>query len=147
LELRVPEAYLEDVRRFSQSQSDAMEASTPDDNPFVRYVDLWFVAVCVGFRRGARTKLEKPHRFITGEILSRDPERIGMLELLAVAATDDPSIVGKPSEVMDIANEFAATGLPALLEMLSDGNDKPIWNLTDRLDELLTTSAVRSPVS
>jgi hypothetical protein len=135
LELRIPEVYREDVNRFCQTQPDALVRTSPDDNPFPRYVDLWFLAVCLGARKGRRTPVEKPHRFITGEILSRDPYRIELLELLAISFTGDPWVIDKPSEVIELANELAATGLPELLAMLTSGPAKPVWNLTDALLE------------
>lgn len=133
LELRIPQSYREEVNRFCQTQPDALSKTSPDDSPFQRYVDLWFLAVCLGARKGKRTKIDKPHRFITGEILVRDPWRIELLEMLAISLTDNPWIIEKPGDVIDLANELAATGLPDVLSMLTDGGGKPLWNLTDRL--------------
>lgn len=136
-ELRIPEAYREEVNRYCQSQTDALARTTPDESPFQRYVDLWFLAVCLGARKGKRTKVEKPHRFIMGEILSKDPHRIELLELIAISFSGDPWIIDKPVSVIELANELAATGLPEVLGLLGDGSAKPIWNLTDGLLELV----------
>ena len=136
LELRVPEAYREEIDRFCQTQPGGGAKPSPDDSPFERQVDIWFLAVCIGARKRKRTKLIKPHRFIWGDILSRDPFRIELLELLAISYTNDPWILEKPSEIMDLVNELAATGLPEVIDMLKGGNAKPIWNLTDNLTEL-----------
>ena len=111
---------------------------SPDDSPFERQVDIWFLAVCIGARRGRKSQVIKPHRFMTGEILSRDPFRIELLELLAISFTNDPWILEKPNEMMDLANELAATGLPEVFDLLKDGNAKPIWNLQDNLLEALS---------
>jgi len=136
LELRIPEAYRDEVDRFCQTQPGGGTRPPPDDSPFERQIDIWFLAVCIGARKGKRTKI-KSYRFITGELLSRDPYRIESLELLAVSYTDDPWILERPSEIMDLANELAATGLAEIIDMLKDGSAKPIWNLTDNLTELL----------
>lgn len=137
LELRIPEAYRDEVDRFCQTQPGGGTRPPPDDSPFERQIDIWFLAVCIGARKGKRTQIKRPHRFITGELLSRDPYRIESLELLAVSYTDDPWILERPSEIMDLANELAATGLAEIIDMLKDGSAKPIWNLTDNLTELL----------
>jgi len=137
LELRIPEAYREEVGRFCQTQPEGGTKPPPDDSPFERQIDIWFLAVCIGARKGKRTQIIRPHRFITGELLSRDPYRIESLELLAVSYTDDPWILERPSEIMDLANELAATGLVEIIDMLKGGSAKPIWNLTDNLTELL----------
>jgi len=136
LELRIPEAYRDEVDRFCQTQPGGGTRPPPDDSPFERQIDIWFLAVCIGARKGKRTQIIRPHRFITGELLSRDPYRIESLELLAVSYTDDPWILERPSEIMDLANELAATGLAEIIDMLKDGSAKPIWNLTDNLTEL-----------
>lgn len=136
LELRIPEAYRDEVDRFCQTQPGGGTRPPPDDSPFERQIDIWFLAVCIGARKGKRTQI-KSYRFITGELLSRDPYRIESLELLAVSYTDDPWILERPSEIMDLANELAATGLAEIIDMLKDGSAKPIWNLTDNLTELL----------
>ncbi len=136
LELRIPEAYREEVDRFCQTQPGGGARPSPDESPFERQVDIWFLAVCIGARNGKRTRLVKPHRFIWGDILSRDPSRIELLELVAISYTSDPWILENPSEIMDLANELAATGLPEVIDMLKTGNAKPIWNLTDNLTEL-----------
>lgn len=138
LELRVPEAYRGEVERFCQTQPGGGAKPSPDDSPFERQVDIWFLAVCMGARRGRRSQVTKPHRFMTGEILSRDPSRIEFLELLAISYMKDPWILEKPDEIMVLANELAATGLPEVFGLLKDGNAKPIWNLTDNLLEALS---------
>ena len=59
--------------------------------------------------------------------------------MLAISFNTDPWILEKPNEMMDLANELAATGLPEVFDLLIDGNAKPIWNLTDNLLETLST--------
>lgn len=136
LELRIPEAYREEVDRFCQTQPGGGSRPSPDDSPFERQIDIWFLAVCLGARKGKRTEVIKPHRFITGELISRDPYRVELLELLAISFTKDPWIIEEPSKIIDLANELAATGLPEVIGMLNEGNAKPIWNLTDSLTEI-----------
>ena len=46
-------------------------------------------------------------------------------------------MIEEPRNVMELANELAATGLPELVAMLTDANSQPIWNLTDQILELL----------
>jgi len=137
LELRIPGAYQKEMDRFSQTQPGGGQKPSPDDSPFERQIDIWFLAVCIGARKGKRTKLVNPHKFITGEILAQDPYRVELLELLAISITNDAFIIEKQAEVINIANELAATGLPEVIELLNEGNAKPIWNLTDHIIELL----------
>lgn len=140
LELRIPEEMREDVDLFCQTQPSGGTKPSPDDSPFERQLDIWFLAVCLGANAKKRTKLTKHHRFITGEILSRDPYRIELLELLAIAYSNDPWILQRPSEMIEMANEFAASGFQRLFNLLKEGNAKPIWNLTDGLIDLIQES-------
>ncbi len=39
--------------------------------------------------------------------------------------------------MMTLANGLAVAGLPKVIEMLKDGDDEPIWNLSDAVDLLL----------
>ena len=56
--------------------------------------------------------------------------------LIAIAVENDVEIVGEPRRMMTIANGLAAAGIPHIVEMLRDGHQDPIWNLSDALDEL-----------
>ena len=38
---------------------------------------------------------------------------------------------------MDIANSLAAAGVPHIVKMLSEGPQRPIWNLSDAFEKLL----------
>jgi hypothetical protein len=142
LELEIPEAYRRDVEQFCQTQPGGGAKPSPDDSPFERYIDMWFLAICIGARRGKPVEVKKSHKFMTGEILSRDPYRIELLELLAISHTKDPWILEKPPRIIDLANQLAAAGLPEVIDMLQDGNAKPIWNLTDHIVELIPTESV-----
>jgi hypothetical protein len=130
LELHIPEAYRAEVDRYSQTQPTGGRRPSPDDSPFPRVVDIWFLAACLGAARGRVAAVEDGHKFNTGDILTRDAGRV---ELLAISATGNPDIIDSPLECLKVINGFAASGLPEVLQMLESGNAKPIWNLTDNL--------------
>ena len=50
---------------------------------------------------------------------------------------DNVEIVGEPRRMMAIANGLAAAGIPHIVEMLRDGDQDAIWNLSEALDEML----------
>lgn len=133
-ELRYPSQYREDVERFTQTRSDG-GGSEPDSSPFPRYVDMWFLAVCLGAQMGKRTPVtrEDSHRFIEGSIFQSDPWRVELLELLAIGFTGDPQVIKDPREVIHMANELAATGMPEVISMLQSSQDPAIWNLSSAL--------------
>lgn len=132
-ELRIPSRHLEQVRSYTRSQTESYRTAKIDDSPFERYIDMWFVGLCLAANLGQRTGIDDPHKFHTGVILSQDPYRIDVIELVAVADTGEPWVIEDPSRVVTIANEYAAAGLSRLLSMLEEGKEKPIWNLTSKL--------------
>jgi len=130
--LRIPVDHYENVRRFTMTKQ--TEGKKNRDNiPFGRYVDIWWLALCIGIQEGRRTELEasKWHQFVrAGEVLPSNPWRIFQLQLLAVGVTGSTDILSKPGELISMANEYAATGLPILLNEAL-GSHVPIWAMTD----------------
>ncbi len=138
--LRIPEEYRNDIQELSRTRSDSGQPSEPDSSPFSRYVDVWFLALCIGANMDVRVKLDPStsHEFVTGVIFASDPWRVDFLQMLAIAETDDPDVVSDPGKVISIANDLAATGLPTVLSMVREGHGKPIWNLSDAILRTLT---------
>lgn len=140
LALHIPTAYREDVKRFTTSQGGDGGTSI-EFTPFIRYVDLWATAAAVGAQVEAFVTLgdkSAKHRFIEGSVLQGDLDRIEFLLLLAVSHTGDPFIVKDPRQVLDIAESFAAGGLPIVMEWLDSGGvQSPIVSLTKQLMKFL----------
>lgn len=112
-----------------------------DQSPFPRMVDLWFA----GFSLAARKQLapielsgQETFKFIEGSIFDRDSWRVQAVMLVAIAVEDSVEIVAEPRRIMAIANGLAAAGIPHIVDMLRDGSQDPIWNLSEALVKLLT---------
>ncbi len=136
-ELVYPGKYRDWVDRYCQTQAGGGPRPAADTNPFPRVVDLWFLAVCVGYQKGTKKAVEDPHKFITGEILARDPWRIELLECMALENWGTGDALENPNATIALANEYAAGGLPEVFDMLEQGNAHPIWNLTEGIGQLL----------
>jgi hypothetical protein len=136
-DLRIPKREWEGVRRFTMTfrSEDASKADV-DRTPFNRYVDLWWAALCVGLREGRATHGAEWHNFNIGVVLNQDPWRIRHLELIALAETGDPAVLEDPGRVIGIANEYAATGIPILLDVMT-GQVDPIWAVTGTFRRLV----------
>ena len=136
LNLLVPEAHRSNLEQFSSRfTSDEGEKKDIDRSPFARYVDFWWAAIGVGYREGRLTDSSSTHKFVTGVIFNSDPWRIIHLELLAIAHTDSTDVLKTPGKVIDIANGYAATGLPLLVEKLV-AKVEPIWDLSNYLRDI-----------
>lgn len=135
--LRIPEHEWEGVRRFTTTfrPEDGSEPDI-DRSPFDRYVDLWWAALCIGVHEGRLTTPPKWHEFVTGVVLNQDPWRIRELGLIALAEAEDPAVLEEPGRVIAIANEYAATGIPILLDAMT-GQTEPIWAVTKAFRSLI----------
>lgn len=134
LELRFPEQYREEVEKYTRTGSAA--GTSPSRAPFPRMVDLWWLAVCVAARRGKREPVrEKMHKFMEGSILASDPWRIEQLCLMVIGFTGSTEILRTPPDVVQLANELAAAGLPTVLEWLQSGRSEPIFNVSEQIVE------------
>lgn len=116
-----------------------------DQSPFPRMVDLWFIGLALAVRKGLQpVELSKKEtfKFIEGSIFDRDSWRVQVVMLIAIATEDTVEIVGEPRRMMAIANGLAAAGVPAVVDMLRDGDQDPMWNLSEALDCLLRKNKV-----
>ena len=135
-ELRYPSTQREDYQRFCTGGQ-----TGNDRQPFPRMVDLWFAGVCVAARRGlapAELAGQDTVYMTGGDILGNDAWRIQVIMLIALARQDDVEIVDSSARMMAMANGLAAAGVPHIVEMLTDGRETAIWNLSNALECLLT---------
>ena len=138
-ELRIPEGFREEVSRYCQGPTQEGRRTGLGEAPFPRMVDMWFLALCLGAKGGKRKDVVgvKMHKFMDGTVLSSDPWRIDALMLLAISLTNDTAIVAEPARIINLANEYAAGGLPDVIDMLRDGDADAIYNLSDNLEEVI----------
>lgn len=113
--------------------------STTNRKPFPRMVDFWFASLSI-----AAGKKKEPldlsgldtSNFITGAIFDRDSWRVQAVMLVAISVKKNIDIVENANQMMTIANGLAAVGVPLIVEMLENGSQDPIWNLSEALYEL-----------
>jgi hypothetical protein len=139
LDLRIPENEWDSFRVFTTTfKTDAGAPADIDRSPFNRYVDLWWAALCVGVHEGRRTIPSKWHSFVTGVVLNQDPWRIRQLELIAMAEEGE-DILREPGKVVMIGNEYAATGVPSLIDAMT-GQIEAIWSVTTLIRSIVEQS-------
>jgi hypothetical protein len=136
-ELRLPAGLVDDVRRYTSTfTAEGGGEPDPDRTPFRRYVDVWWAAIALGASEDKR--VENPpggwHKFIDGVILQSDPWRITQLQMLGLAWLGGPAALAEPAKIVARANEYAAYGLPVLLEVMA-GQTEPVWELSHFLRE------------
>lgn len=112
-----------------------------DKTPFPRMIDLWWAGLSVSVRKGLEPVdigKGKTTFFIPGSIFDSDPWRIQVLQLVALRLKGDPEILLNPPEIITLANGLAAAGIPDIVEMLTSGDEEPIWNLSNATEKLLS---------
>ena len=139
--LRIPLSHYEDVKRLTMT-GQSERGKNRDDIPFERYVDIWWLALCIGIQEGRRTAVGADgwHQFVrAGEVLPSNPERLFQLQLMGVGETGNTDILTKPSEIITMANEYAATGLPLLINEAL-GTHVPIWAVTSFVEKRIESA-------
>ena len=128
-----------DYVRFCRTEN----TSSRTNSPFRRRVDMWMAAMCLAARRGlspVHLSSQETVPFIEGRIFDRDPWRIEAIMMVALANEKSIDVVNDSARMMSVANGLAAAGAPLIAEMLDEGPDSAIWNLSrDLEDELLET--------
>lgn len=111
-----------------------------DHSPFLRMVDFWFTGLSLAAHKQltpVNLSRQDTFKFIEGSIFDRDSWRVQAVMLVAIAVDGNVEIVEEPRRMMAIANGLAAAGVPGLVEMLADGDQDAIWNLSDAIDGIL----------
>jgi hypothetical protein len=106
-------------------------------------VDFWFAGLSLAARKGLRPvdlAKQQTFKFIEGSIFDRDSWRVQTVMLIAIGVEDNVEILSEPRRIMAIANGLAAAGIPEVVDMLQDGDQDPIWNLSDEIDKMLGNS-------
>lgn len=116
-----------------------------DQSPFPRMVDFWFTGLALAARKEfvpVDLGRKDTFKFMEGSIFDRDSWRVQAVMLIAIAVEGKVEIVGEPRRMMAIANGLAAVGIPHVVEMLRDGDQDPIWNLSEEIEEVLRKSSI-----
>ena len=123
----------EDYRRYSRSTGQ----QSIDQSPFERMIDLWFAGLSLAVQRGlppVELSGRQTSNMTPGSIFDgADSWRIQVIQLVSVAM-EDVEVLETPNRIMNLANGLAAAGVPHIIDMLKDGGQQPIWNLTEALE-------------
>lgn len=148
IDLIAPNEQRDDYDQYCQTRT--VGKASVNKNPFPRTVDLWFAGMSLAARKQlkpANLIVKKSFSFITGAIFNSDSWRVPTVMLVAIAVDENVEVVKEPRRMMDIANGLAAEGVPQIVEMLRSGNQDPIWNLSEALDDLLGSQISDEEVS
>jgi len=133
-QIDMPKAYQEKIKNYVSTGS---QNQSRENAPFERQIDFWYMALCLAFHKGLTPVKERDtYNAITAEILSRNPYRITLLQMIALAVSGEPSILLEPKKMLDICSGLANAGIPVLINILSDTESTPLWNIYYELEDL-----------
>lgn len=136
-----PKTQQEDYDYYCQTG----QGAKADNTPFPRKVDLWFAGLSSAARKNLEpidlTK-EKTVSIISGDIFNTDGWQAQAVMLIAIAVEGNLEVVLNPRRMMDIANGLAAAGVDLIVKMLSEGPQRPIWNLSEAFTELFQSDTI-----
>ena len=139
VDIHLPEEYREYFHAYCLTRTEGSR-NNPEDSPFPRMVDMWFLALCIAFKEGlsplfGRNK-GKTYKAVEGAVFGSDSWRSNALMLIAIAHTGDVDVASDPNEMMRIANAYALAGLPRLISVLNErGGDVALDYLSDFVEE------------
>ena len=139
VDIQLPEEYREYFHAYCLTRTEGSR-NNPEDSPFPRMVDMWFLAMCIALNEGLSPNFDtkgKTYKAIEGTVFGSDAWRSNALMLVALAHADDVTVATNPREMMRIANAYAVAGLPRLISILKDrGGDVALDYLSDFVEEV-----------
>ena len=144
VEIYVPTEQHDAYKRYCLgAESGGTGSRSYDKSPFLRMVDMWYLAVCLAVKDGrppddlGKQELTEINK---GVVFAEYPDMVYTLMLIAVQISGDHSIVARERDMIKIVNGLASAGMPKLLQMLEEGQGEAIWNLSGAIHQLLVES-------
>ena len=137
IELLAPAGQREAYDRYCKTKD---TRANIDQSPFPRKIDFWFTGLALAAREGMKpidlTTVDT-YKFHEGSVLDSDSWRVQAVMLIAIAHEDSVDVVANPRRMIAIASGLAAAGVPGVIDMLKDGDQDPIWNLSESIETQL----------
>ena len=134
--VEIPNKYRESVISFSRTGGNK---NTPEYAPFKRQVDFWYLAFLIGVSKGLDPEPDTDtYNATPATILSSDPYRIDHMLLAYLGTTENFESLSNYKAVFDYCLGVANAGMPYLIQIMVDPDERPLWSLFDELEKLVT---------
>jgi hypothetical protein len=128
----IPKIYQEDIKSFSRTGGTITNYELA---PFERQIDFWYCAFMIAVKKNlAPVKGEDTYNATSASILSSNPSRITHIQAVFLSLHNDLSALADHRRVFEFALQMANAGIPHLIQILKDTEDRPIWNILDELE-------------
>src|SRR6266487_2370924 len=109
------------------------EGSNLLEAPFKTMKDVFMFATCLGVKLGIKRQLTIKKLTIFRWAQFDSQTDIPMLKAIAIADTDDVSVLLRRNDILTIAEEYANAGIYELRASLLEEYGQPLWNLETRI--------------
>lgn len=134
--VEIPKKYAEDVKSYCQTAGSKVSIEFA---PFKRQVDFWYHSFTIAIKMGLEPIAENDTSNITpASILSSDPHRISHIQLAFLGMGKNLEELANHRKVFDFALGMSNAGIPYVLQLLKDPDDKPLWSLLDDTESRLS---------
>lgn len=130
--VEIPKKYSEEIKKYCKTGGGNV---TYEFAPFNRQIDFWYFSFIYAVNNNLPCVEEKDTSNITpASILSSDSYRITNIQLAYLAETEDLEKLANHRKVFDYAMCMANSGIPYVLQILNDDDDRPLWCLLDAIE-------------
>jgi hypothetical protein len=130
--IEIPNKYSEQVKRYCMTGGNS---GSRELAPFERQVDFWYCAFILAVKKELSPTVEKDTYNVTpATILSTDSYRITHIQAVYLSISKDISGLADNKRVFDFASGLANAGMPILIQILNDTDQKPMWNILDEIE-------------
>ena len=126
-EINIPTKYQDSVKKYCRTGNTDAKAI---EAPFDRQIDFWFMAFLIAVNKGLTpVKDSKTYTATTGITFSSDIKRVSFMQLTVLGITEKFEMLSDHRAVFNYCLELANAGIPELIQILSDPDDRPLWSI------------------
>ena len=130
-EIRLPSKYQESVKKYCRTGN----RENPESAPFDRQVDFWFMAFLIAVNKELEpVKEQDTYNATAAHIL--DQKRISFMQLVILGITEKFEILADHRAIFNYCSELANAGMPYLIQVLSDPDERPLWAILSEVESL-----------
>lgn len=131
--ITTPRQYSEAIKQYCQTSG---AKNTASYTPFKRQVDFWYASFLLGIHKNLEPEKDNDGVNMTqAHIL--EPYRVSHIQLTHLGTYEDLNLLAEHKVVFDWACATANSGIPYLLQVLSDKADTPLNNILELFEEIV----------
>src|SRR6266487_1976007 len=109
------------------------DGNNPLEVPFKTMKDVFMFATCLGVKLGIRRSLNSKKLTVFRWAQFDSQTDIPLLKAIAIAETNDVSVLLRRNDILTISEEYANAGIYELRASLLQEYGQPLWNLETRI--------------